>query len=100
VSGRLHAPAALPPGKRAPASNWIEGWVDPRAGLDDVEKRNFLTLPGLEMPPLGRPSPSQSLYGIRYPGSFHSNCYKYELLANPSRVFSDSKCKQNKMVCY
>jgi hypothetical protein len=25
-------------------SNWIGGWVDPRAGLDDVEKRKFLTL--------------------------------------------------------
>jgi hypothetical protein len=26
--------------------------VDPRAGLDDVEKRKFLTLPGLELRPL------------------------------------------------
>jgi hypothetical protein len=25
------------------------GWVDPKAGLDDVEKRKFLTLPGLEL---------------------------------------------------
>jgi hypothetical protein len=24
------------------------GWMDPRAGLDDVEKRKFLTLPRLE----------------------------------------------------
>jgi hypothetical protein len=30
--------------------------VDPRAGLDDVEKRKFLTLPGLELRPLGRPA--------------------------------------------
>jgi hypothetical protein len=29
--------------------------VDPRTGLDDVEKRKFLTLPGLELRPLGRP---------------------------------------------
>jgi hypothetical protein len=29
--------------------------VDPRAGLDDVEKRKFLTLPGLELRPLGSP---------------------------------------------
>jgi hypothetical protein len=28
--------------------------VDPRAGLDDVEKRKFLTLPELELRPLGR----------------------------------------------
>jgi hypothetical protein len=30
--------------------------VDPRAGLDDLEKRKFLTLPGLELRPLGRPT--------------------------------------------
>jgi hypothetical protein len=30
--------------------------VDPRAGLDDVEKRRFLTLPGLELRYLGRPA--------------------------------------------
>jgi hypothetical protein len=42
--------------------------VDPRAGLDDVEKRKFLTLPALELRPLGRPARSQSLhiYRLRY----------------------------------
>jgi hypothetical protein len=30
--------------------------VDPRSGLDDVEKREFLTLLGLELRPLGRPA--------------------------------------------
>jgi hypothetical protein len=30
------------------------GWVGPRAGLDDVEKRKFLTLQGLKLRPLGR----------------------------------------------
>jgi hypothetical protein len=40
--------------------------VDPRAGLDVVEKRKFLTLPGLELRPLGRPAHSQSLYRLRY----------------------------------
>jgi hypothetical protein len=43
--------------------------VDHRAGLDDVEKRKFLTLPGLELLPFGRPARSQSLYRLRYPGS-------------------------------
>jgi hypothetical protein len=43
--------------------------VDPRAGLDDLEKRKFLSLPGLELRPLGRPASSQSLYRLRYPGS-------------------------------
>jgi hypothetical protein len=42
--------------------------VDPRAGLDDVEKRKFLTLSGLELQPLGRPTRSQSLYQLRYLG--------------------------------
>jgi hypothetical protein len=42
--------------------------VGPRADLDDVEKRKFLTLPGLELQPLGHPSRSQSLYRQRYPG--------------------------------
>jgi hypothetical protein len=39
--------------------------VDPRADLDDVEKRKFLTLPGLEHRLLGRPARSQSLYRLR-----------------------------------
>jgi hypothetical protein len=39
------------PGERAPGTHWIGGWVDLRAGLDD-----FLTLPGLELRPLGRPA--------------------------------------------
>jgi hypothetical protein len=43
--------------------------VDPRASLDDLEKRKFLTLPGLELRPLGRPARSQSLYRLRYPCS-------------------------------
>jgi hypothetical protein len=42
--------------------------VIPRAGLDDVEKIKFLTLPGLEFRPLGRPARSQSVYRLRYPG--------------------------------
>jgi hypothetical protein len=36
--------------------------VDPRSGLDGVEKRKFLTLPGLEPRTFGRPARSQSLY--------------------------------------
>jgi hypothetical protein len=42
--------------------------VGPRPGLDDVKKRKFLTPPGLELLPLGRPARSQSLYRLRYPG--------------------------------
>jgi hypothetical protein len=43
--------------------------VGPRAGLDDVEKIKFFTLPGLELRPLDRPARSQSLYRLSYPGS-------------------------------
>jgi hypothetical protein len=55
VSGHLHATAALPPGESAPGTHWVGRWVDPRAGLDDVEKRKFLTLPGLNLRPFGHP---------------------------------------------
>jgi hypothetical protein len=58
VSGLLHAPAALPWGK-IPGTHWIEVWLDPRAGLDDVKERTFLTLLGLELRPLGRPARSR-----------------------------------------
>jgi hypothetical protein len=56
-------------GKRAPGTHWIGGWVDPRTGLDELEKRKFLTLPGLELRPLSRPARSQSLYRLSYTGS-------------------------------
>jgi hypothetical protein len=44
-------PGRLTPGERAPGTHWIGGGVDPRAGLVDLEKRKFLTLPGLELRP-------------------------------------------------
>jgi hypothetical protein len=50
------------PGEGAPDTHWIGGWVGPRAGLDDVEKRKFFALPGLEHRPFDRPACSQSLY--------------------------------------
>jgi hypothetical protein len=43
-------------GERAPATHWIG------AGLDNVEKRKFLALSGLELRPLDHPARSQSLY--------------------------------------
>jgi hypothetical protein len=39
------------PGERAPGTHYIGGCVGPRAGLDDVEKKKFLALPGLEPHP-------------------------------------------------
>jgi hypothetical protein len=41
--------------------------------LDDVEKRKFLTLPGLEPRLLGRPTRNQSLYRLSYRGSLSSS---------------------------
>jgi hypothetical protein len=52
MSGQIHAPAA----------------VGPTVDLDDVEKKKFLTLPGLELRPLGRLARSQSLYRLSYRG--------------------------------
>jgi hypothetical protein len=61
-------PGRFTPGEKSLSTCWIGGWVDPRAGLDDVEKRKLLTLPGLELRPLSCPAHSQSLYRLRYPG--------------------------------
>jgi hypothetical protein len=69
MNGQLHASAALPPGKEPLDTHWIGGWVGPRTGLDDVERRKILSLPGLGLRPLGRPSRSQSLQRLSYPGS-------------------------------
>jgi hypothetical protein len=55
-------PGRITPGERAPGTQWIGGWVDPRAaGLDNVEKRQFLTLLQLELRALRCPARSQSL---------------------------------------
>jgi hypothetical protein len=55
-------------GERALGTHRIGGWVSPRAGLDDVEKRKIFTLQGLELRPLRRPARSQSLYRLHDPG--------------------------------
>jgi hypothetical protein len=52
-------PGRFIPEERAPCTHWIGGLVDPRAGLDDVEKRTFLTLQVIEIRPLDRPARSQ-----------------------------------------
>jgi hypothetical protein len=63
-------PDRFTPGDITPATLWMGGWVGPRAGVDDVEKRKFLTVPGLELRTLGHPACNQSLYRLRYPGSY------------------------------
>jgi hypothetical protein len=66
------------PGERDPGNRWIGSWVDLRAGLDDLVKREFLTLQGLELRLLGRPARSQSLYRLSYPGSYEGSKEEYK----------------------
>jgi hypothetical protein len=40
-------------GERAPGTHWIGGWVGLRAGLYSVAKVKYLTLPELELQPVG-----------------------------------------------
>jgi hypothetical protein len=49
VSVQLHAFAALPSEERTHVTHRIGDWVGLWACLDDMEKRKFLTLPGLEL---------------------------------------------------
>jgi hypothetical protein len=56
-------------GETTPGTYCIGSWVVPTASLDDMERRKFLTLPGLELLPLCPPAHSQSLYRLRHPGS-------------------------------
>jgi hypothetical protein len=83
--------SASRPGRFTPGTHWIGGWVDPRTGLDVVEKRKFLTLLGLELQSLGRPARSQSLYRLSYPGSLNSRwgvqISTYHITPNIRRFF-------------
>jgi hypothetical protein len=62
-------PCRFTPGERAHGTHWIGGWVDTRAGPDDLQTRKFLTLPGLELRPLSRPARSESLYRLHFTSS-------------------------------
>jgi hypothetical protein len=66
-------PGRFTSGERAPGTHWIGSWVGPRVGLEDVERRKMLLLPGLGPRPLGRPARSQSLYLLSYPETFNVN---------------------------
>jgi hypothetical protein len=54
-------------GSFIPGTHLIGGWMGTRTGLDDVETRKVMFLPGLEL----RRARSQSLYRLRYLGSYH-----------------------------
>jgi hypothetical protein len=57
--------------ERTSGTHLTGGWVDPRAGLNYLEKRKFMTLSGLELWPFSRPDRRQSLYRLHYRGSYN-----------------------------
>jgi hypothetical protein len=69
VGGGASCPGCFTPGERALGTHWIRGWVGPETGLDDVEKIQLLTIPALDLRPLGSRTRSHLLYRLRYPGS-------------------------------
>jgi hypothetical protein len=60
----VSCPSRCIPGERALGNHWTGGWVGPRTGLDDAERRNILPLSELELRPLGR-----STRSVSYPQS-------------------------------
>jgi hypothetical protein len=61
VGGQLSASRLdlLTTRERALGTHWTGGWVGPRTGLDDVEKRKILPPSRLEPLPLSRPARSR-----------------------------------------
>jgi hypothetical protein len=64
--------------ERIPGTYWIRGLVDPRSGLDDVEERKFLILPGFELRHLGR----YTDYAIPAPDGVHKSLKYCEMWTN------------------
>jgi hypothetical protein len=50
VSGQRYASAAVYPGKMAPGTHWIGGWVGPRAGLDTEARGKIFESAGDQTP--------------------------------------------------
>jgi hypothetical protein len=46
-------PGRFTPDERAPDTHWIGGWVEPRTGLDDMERRKNFALIGTRTLPFG-----------------------------------------------
>jgi hypothetical protein len=62
-------------GERTLDTDWIGGWVDPRAGMDAVEKRKILQCRAWNP---GRPARSPSLYWLN-----HSQLIKKIIIPRP-----------------
>jgi hypothetical protein len=64
VSGQLHGPAALTPGKATPLPWGPAGWVRPRADLDAMQQRTI----SCRESNTGSWASSPALYRLSYPG--------------------------------
>jgi hypothetical protein len=93
-------PGHFTPGERANDTHCIGGLVGPRAGLNDIEERKFLTLPGLELRPLGRPARSQLLYWLRYPGFCLDDVEKRKFLTLPGLEIRPLCCSARSQSLY
>jgi hypothetical protein len=67
----------------------IGSWVGHGTGLNDVETRIISPLQGLELRYFGRPARSQSLYLLRYPGSYLRIRYRLNNLPGYHTLRSD-----------
>jgi hypothetical protein len=65
VSGQLHIPASLPPGKESPVRIEQESGCAPRAVLDEVEEKNTPAPTGKRTPVVQ--SVTYSLYRMTFP---------------------------------
>jgi hypothetical protein len=60
--------------------------VGPRASLDNMEKRKFLTLTGLKLRLLGCPAHSQLLYRLCYSGSYFQEVIPKVIMSEKSDI--------------
>jgi hypothetical protein len=55
LSGQLHAPAVLPPGKQVPGTHCVGSWIDPQSRSERCGvQKNLLPLSGIDIRPIGR----------------------------------------------
>jgi hypothetical protein len=80
VSGQLHRPAALTLG-----TYFIGGWVDPKAGLHNIEEKKLLILPRLELRLLGRPAHSSRNTDCAIPAP-NKQYFSYEMLGQGNEI--------------
>jgi hypothetical protein len=76
--------SASRPAERDPDIHWTGGWVGPRAGLDDLEKRKFLILPGFKLWRLGRPARCRSTFFNSNKCIYYWYCYQYHVYLTSS----------------